>query len=56
MPQPDPIYERTKVLTTYDPSQHDYSQEKPAWVEIEPEHFVYGNRPELEAYRKMLEE
>ena len=55
VPQPDPISERTKVLTTYDPSQHDYTRELPEWVEIEPEHFVYGNRPEVDGYRKMLE-
>ena len=56
MPQPDPISEREKVLTTYDPSMHDYSVEKPEWVEIEPEHFVYGNAPELEGYRALMEE
>ena len=56
VPQPDPASEREKVLTTYDPSMHDYSVEKPEWVEIEPEHFVYGNAPELEGYRALMEE
>ena len=54
-PQPDPASERSKVLTTYDADMHDYSVEKPSWCEIEPEHFVLGNRPELDEYRKRLE-
>ena len=56
VPQPDPDSEKTKVLTTYDPSMHDYSVDKPEWVEIEPEHFVLGNQKELEEYRKILAE
>ena len=55
VPQPDPASERAKVLTTYDPSVHDYAVDKPEWREIEPEHFVQGNAPELEAYRQRLE-
>jgi hypothetical protein len=27
---------------------------KPEWVEIEPGHYVLGNAPELEEYRKRL--
>ena len=56
VPQPDPVFERNKVLTTYDPSMHDYSVEKPEWVEIEKEHFVYGNVREIEGYRRRMEE
>ncbi len=55
IPLPDPIREREKVLEVYDPGCHDYSKEKPEWVEIEPGHFVRGNKPELERYRKVLE-
>jgi len=54
IPMPDPDSERTKVLEIYDPSCHDYSAHKPEWVEIEPEHYVLGNAPELEDYRKRL--
>ena len=56
IPLPDPIREREKKLEVYDPPCHDYAVEKPEWVEIEPEHFVRGNRAELEGYRKALEE
>ena len=56
VPQPDPDSEKTKVLTTYDPSMHDYSVDKPEWIEIEPEHFVLGNQKELDEYRKILSE
>ena len=54
IPLPDPIREREKVLEVYDPGCHDYGVEKPEWVEIEDGHFVLGNKPELEAYRKQL--
>lgn len=54
IPMPDPDSERTKVLEIYDPSCHDYSVHKPEWVEIEPGHYVLGNAPELEDYRKRL--
>ena len=54
--QPDPISEKHKVLTVYDPSMHDYSVDKPVWTEIEPGHFVLGNQKELEEYRGKLGE
>ena len=56
VPQPDPDSEKVKVLTTYDPSMHDYTVMQPEWVEIEPEHFVLGSRKELDEYRKILAE
>ena len=43
VPNPDPAIERNKKLVVYDPSIHDYSTDKPQWVEIIPGHFVYGN-------------
>lgn len=55
IPLPDPIAEKNKVLKVYDPSLHDYSVDKPQWVEIEKDHFVLGNEPELNKYRIMLE-
>ncbi|QHQ61343.1 ATP-binding cassette domain-containing protein [Anaerocolumna sedimenticola] len=54
IPMPDPIAEKKKVLKVYDPSRHDYSINKPSWVEIEENHFVLGNEPEIEKYKKIL--
>ena len=54
IPLPDPAREKNKVLEVYDPSQHDYSVDKPQWVEIEEGHFVWGNEKELSKYREML--
>ena len=55
VPNPNPYLEREKKLLVYDPSIHDYSEDKPIWCEIIPDHFVYGNQAELEAYSKELE-
>ncbi len=54
VPNPNPYLERGKQLLVYDPSIHDYSVDKPVWCEILPDHFVYGNERELDAYRKEL--
>ena len=54
IPMPDPASEKHKKLLVYDPSCHDYTQDKPVWSELEPGHFVMGNQRELDAYRKML--
>ena len=54
IPLPDPAREKNKVLEVYDPTQHDYTVQKPSWVEIEEGHFVWGNEPELKKYRDML--
>ena len=54
VPNPDPAIERNKKLVVYDPSIHDYSTDKPQWVEIIPGHFVYGNEQELDGYREEL--
>ncbi|GFN34274.1 ATP-binding cassette domain-containing protein [Tepidimicrobium xylanilyticum] len=55
IPLPDPLLEKQKVLEVYDPSCHNYENNPPKWVEIEPEHFVLGNDEELEGYKKRLE-
>ena len=52
VPIPDPILERKKVLKVYNPNQHDYSVDKPEMVEVRPGHFVWGNKAEIETYRK----
>ena len=54
VPMPDPIGEKNKSLLVYDPSCHDYRTDKPAFVEIEPGHFVYANQKEQNEYREML--
>ena len=52
IPIPDPILEKNKVLFTYDPSVHDYSEDKPELVDIGNNHFVYGNKKEIEQYKE----
>ncbi len=42
IPIPDPQLEKNKVLFTYDPSVHDYSEDKPEFVCIGHDHWVYG--------------
>ncbi len=54
VPNPNPYLERAKQLLVYDPSVHDYSVDKPSWVEIVPGHFVYANERELDDYRKEM--
>ena len=56
IPIPDPVLEKNKELFTYDPSIHDYSVDKPEMVDIGHNHFVYGNKAEIERYKKLREE
>ena len=55
VPYPDPDTERNKVLLTYDRKMHNYTEDKPQWVEILPGHFILANQQELDIYRKELE-
>ena len=55
IPIPDPKLEKNKVLYTYDPSMHDYSTDQPELVNIGHDHFVYGNKKEIEEYRAIRE-
>ena len=55
IPIPDPILEKNKVLFTYDPSVHDYSEDKPELTDIGHGHFVYGNKKEIEEYKAQRE-
>jgi oligopeptide transport system ATP-binding protein len=50
IPVPDPEVEKNKKLYVYDPSMHDYSVEKPEMVYIGHNHYIFGNRPEIEKY------
>lgn len=54
IPMPDPEREKQKVLKVYDPSQHDYSTDKPKWMEIRPDHFVWANEAEFAKYQEEL--
>ncbi len=54
IPIPDPIIEKQKKLFVYDPAKcHDYSVDKPRMVDLGNGHFIYGNAPEIENYRKI---
>ena len=55
IPIPDPQLEKNKVLFTYDPSVHDYSEEKPELTCIGHNHYVYGNAKEIEEYKAIRE-
>lgn len=56
VPMPNPVKEKKKILTVYDPAAHDYTTDKPLWTEIEPGHFVHGNKKELEQYKRATDE
>ena len=57
VPIPDPNIERKKKIVTYNPAalHHYVKSDAPKLVEIEPNHFVRCNTPELEAYKVELE-
>ncbi len=55
IPIPDPQLEKNKVLYTYDPSIHDYSVDKPEFVNIGHDHWIYGNQKEIEEYKAIRE-
>lgn len=55
IPIPDPQLEKNKKLYTYDPSIHDYSEDKPELVNIGHDHWVYGNKKEIEEYKAQRE-
>ena len=50
VPLPNPVVQRTRRPLMYDPSQHDYTVDKPRWAEVRPGHFVWGSEPELDAW------
>ena len=54
IPLPDPAREKNKELEVYDPTRHNYSIDKPEWVEVEEDHMVWANGAELAEYREML--
>ena len=54
VPMPDPQIEKQKQLIVYDPSQHDYTVDKPSFQEIKPGHFIWANEKEMEVYRTQI--
>ncbi|HEY9054290.1 MAG TPA: ATP-binding cassette domain-containing protein, partial [Rectinemataceae bacterium] len=50
VPLPDPRREKGKRSIPYNPTCHDYSREKPSWMEALPGHFVLANSAELGAW------
>ncbi len=56
IPIPDPQLEKNKVLYTYDPSMHNYTDDDPPeLVNIGHGHFVYGDKKEIEEYKAIRE-
>lgn len=54
VPTPDPVVERTRQRIYYDPSCHNYENEKPMLREIAPNHFVYCSESEAKEYKASL--
>ncbi|MBE5890376.1 MAG: ATP-binding cassette domain-containing protein [Lachnospiraceae bacterium] len=55
IPIPDPKLEKNKKLYIYDPDMHDYSEDKPEFVNIGHNHWVWGNKKEIEEYKAIRE-
>ncbi len=56
IPIPDPKLEKNKVLFTYDPSSHQYTEDdKPELTYIGHDHYVYGTPEEIEKYKALRE-
>ena len=57
IPRPNPLTEKNRVRIVYNPREcHDYSKEKPRFVEVCKDHFVLANSIEVEKYKKEIEE
>ncbi|MBE5856205.1 MAG: ATP-binding cassette domain-containing protein [Lachnospiraceae bacterium] len=54
IPMPNPDLEQNKKVLVYDESVHDYSTDKPEWIEIEEEHFILANKKEASEYKERL--
>ena len=57
IPKPNPLTEKNRVRIVYNPREcHDYSKEKPRFVEVCKDHFVLANSIEVEKYKNEIEE
>lgn len=54
IPLPDPEIESKHKNVIYDPRQHDYATDRPAFVEIAPKHWIYANKKEQDEYKKFF--
>lgn len=55
IPKPNPYTEKKRKRIVYNPQLvHDYSVEKPSFVEIIPGHFVLANSKEIEKYKQEI--
>lgn len=54
IPNPDPDSEKQRKRITYSSQNHDYSEDKPEFVEITKNHFVLANKKELLEMKKEL--
>ena len=54
IPVPDPKYAKIRTKIRYNPSIHDYSEDKPKWIEISSGHYVYASENELYIYEQEL--
>ncbi|MCT4596877.1 MAG: ABC transporter ATP-binding protein [Vallitalea sp.] len=54
IPLPDPINERTRRRHAYRPEkEHNYSNDKPQWLEVDPGHFIYATENEVEKWEAL---
>ena len=57
IPKPNPLSEKNRQRIPYNPREvHDYSVDKPRFVEIEPGHFILANTQEIERYKVEMAE
>jgi oligopeptide transport system ATP-binding protein len=56
IPQPDPDYEKNRKRINYEPSQHDYREDKPSLQEMTTGHFIYVNDKEFSVIKKSLKQ
>ena len=55
IPKPNPLTEKERVRIVYNPREvHDYSVDKPSFIEIRPGHFVLANKAEIEKYNEEM--
>ena len=55
IPKPNPITEKKRKRIVYNPqTEHDYSVEKPKFVEVVPGHFILANSAEVEKYKEEI--
>ena len=55
IPKPNPLTEKTRERIVYKPQEvHDYSVDKPKFVEIIPGHFILANNAEVEKYKEEI--